>query len=114
MCQAMTIAITTVLPVPVAILAHIRRNSPPSPGMSRPRLVAFPGFGQPYQRLGGLELAEEKPADVKFLRVGPVIQQALGDGGYAGIPGLAPSLHPLPDLIDQRDFDEYAGVIENP
>ena len=32
----MTIAMTTVLPVPVAILAHRRRKPPPSPGTSMP------------------------------------------------------------------------------
>ena len=34
----MTIPITTVFPVPVAILQHCRTNSPPSPGTSIPTL----------------------------------------------------------------------------
>ena len=36
----MTIAMTTVLPEPVAILEHSRRNSPPSDGMSMPTFSA--------------------------------------------------------------------------
>ena len=56
----MTIAITTVLPVPVAILAHIRLNSPPSPGMSIPTFSLVGSLGEPDQRLYGLKLAEEE------------------------------------------------------
>ena len=37
-CQAMTIPITTVFPVPVAILQHSLVNSPPSPGTLMPTL----------------------------------------------------------------------------
>jgi hypothetical protein len=36
MCQAITIAMTMVLPEPVAILQHWRANAPPSPGISIP------------------------------------------------------------------------------
>ena len=35
-CQAITIAMTMVLPEPVAILQHCRANAPPSPGISMP------------------------------------------------------------------------------
>ena len=56
----MTIAMTTVFPVPVAILAHRRRKAPPSPGTSIPTLSARGPFGQPDERLSAASSWQKK------------------------------------------------------
>ena len=69
---------------------------------------------EPDQRFDGLELAEEEPPGLELLGIRPVLQQALGDAGDAGIAGLAPCLDTRADLVDERDLDEDAGIVEGP
>ncbi len=67
-------------------------------------------FGQPDERFDGFELAEEE-AQLALLWVVPVGQQAAADARRAGVARLAPGLHPRPNLVHQRDFDEHPGVV---
>ena len=69
-------------------------------------------LGQPDQRLDRFDLAEEEAPGLELLRVVPVLEQAPGDGGGAGPAGFPPRLDPRADGVDQRDFDEGAGVVE--
>ena len=108
----MTIAITTVLPEPVAILEHSLWNSPPSDGMSMP---TFPASGPSVSQMSvsaASNWQKKKAAGLELLDVGPVLEQSLRDAGYAGVAVLAPSPHPLTDLVYQRDWDELAGIVE--
>ncbi|WKT82844.1 hypothetical protein RHK13_08380 [Thermosynechococcus sp. HY591] len=70
------------------------------------------GLGQPDERLHRLQLAEEEAPPVKVFGVGPMFQQPLGDAGDARIARLALGLDARADLVDQRNLDEDARVIE--
>ena len=113
-CQAMTIAMTTVLPEPVAILEQRRSKGPPSDGTVRAYPAGVGALREPYQRLCGLELAEEEAPGVELLRVRPVVEQTLGHARDAGVSGFLPRPHPLSNLVDERDLDEHARVVEHP
>ena len=80
----MTIAMTRVLPEPVAILAQSRRNSPAVRRNVDADFLGVGRFGQPDQSLDGFKLAEEKPPALEILRVGPVFEKALGDAVTPG------------------------------
>ena len=75
-------------------------------------LLGRRSFGEPDQRLDGLQLAEEEPASGKLFRIRPVRQETLGDSRNARIRRLAPSLHPRSNAVDQRYRNENAGVVE--
>ena len=66
------------------------------------------------QRFDGFELAEEKATRLKLLRVWPVFEQPFRDSGDAWIAGLAPCSDAGSDLIDQRNLDKDARIIECP
>ena len=77
-----------------------------------PNPCACRSFRQPNQRLGRLELAEEEPAALELFLVRPVLQQPLGDRRDPWIARVSPLLHSWPNLVDQWDFNEHAGVVE--
>ncbi len=98
------------LAAPVAILLQSRRKGPPSPGSGHARPVA----GALASQTMGVSMAsnwQEEEAQLALFGVVPVGQQAAGDARRAGVAGSPPRLHPRPNLIDQRDFDEHAGVV---
>jgi hypothetical protein len=43
-----------------------------------------------------------------------MLQQLAGDAGDDRIAGLAPRLDPRANPVDQRHFDEDAGIVEAP
>ena len=108
----MTIAMTTVLPEPVAILAQSAAEFSAVGRYVDAHLPGVRAFGEPDDRLGCFQLAEEEAAGLELLDVGPVLEQSLRDAGYAGVAVPAPRPHPLTDLVYQRDFDELAGIVE--
>ena len=108
----MTMAMTTVLPEPVAIFAHKRPIGPPSEGNVNANFLGCGRFREPDQRRDSLQLAEEKPAAIEFLRVRPVLQQSLRDSCNTRIPGFTPCPHARTNPVDQRNFDEMARVVE--
>jgi hypothetical protein len=69
-------------------------------------------FCQPDERFNRFELTKEKAPGLEILRVGPVFEKALGDAADTRIAGIPPGLYPWPDLVDERDRDENAGVVE--
>ena len=77
-------------------------------------LVGGGRLGEPDQRLGRLDLAEEKPPSVEFLRVRPVLQQSLRDSGNTRMSGFPPRSHARAEAVDQRDLDEHARIVECP
>ena len=104
-CQAMSMAMTTVLPDPVAIFIAMRL----SPGFDAVVGVAEPvldpvvadllgGLGQIDERFQGLDLAEEEL--VLPVGVGPVLQELARDLGNALIFPFPPVLDPFPDAVD--------------
>ena len=112
-CHAISMDIRIVLPEPVAILQQSRVERPAVAGNLDSHSFGSRGFRQPDQRFDGFQLAEEEAAvRVALLRVAPMLQQALGDAGRAGIIGIAPGLDSRSDLVDQRQFDEDAGIVE--
>ena len=108
----MSMAMTTVLPEPVAILAQRRSNAPPSVGTNDSYLVGIRRFTEPNQRLRGLKLAKEETPRLKLLLVIPVLKQPPGNACYARIAFLAPSSHTRPDLVDQWNLNKLARIIE--
>lgn len=68
-------------------------------------------LGEPDERFDGLELAEEEGHASPFL-VPPVLEEAAGDAGDAGVTGLPPSPDAGPDPVDEEDLVEDAGIIE--
>ena len=95
---------------------HLGAQAAESPAIARDvyaHLLTGGRFRQPDERLGRLELTKEKTAILELLRVCPVFQQPLGDRGHAGITGVAPLLHARSNLVDQRDFDKHAWVVES-
>ena len=71
-------------------------------------------LAQPHQGLHRLELAEEEPARIELLRVGPVREQPPGHGGGAGVAGGPPRLDARADGVDQRNLDRDARIVERP
>ena len=71
-------------------------------------------LAQVDQGLHRLDLAEEEPAGVELLRVGPVLQQAPGHGGGAGIAGGPPRRDARTDGVDQRNLDRDPRIVERP
>ena len=98
-CQAMSIAITIVLPVPVAILSADAGQAGVVLGVERLEAGAEVGLavpprhlGQVDRRLGRLALAEQHP--VLASGVGPVEQQLAGHRGDAVVVAGPPQLDP--------------------
>ena len=93
-CQAMSMAMTTVLPDPVAILNAMRYRPGFLPSFSSRRRASIQGWlmagdlGDVDGRLERLDLAEEERRGA--LGVLPVAQQLAGDRGDARVVGLAP------------------------
>ena len=116
--QASSIAITTVLPLPVAIFrprrvnarqARVRRQiaQPIQVIVGELGREARPPAGQPDfveedDRLGGFQLAEEEPP--RPVGPPPVAQQLLGDLRRALVAGRAPAAHILAQGVDQRQI----------
>jgi len=65
----------------------------------------------PDQSLNGLDLAEVEGILAAGVRVLPVLQQPAGDGGHAGVAGLAPSIDPFTDAIDEIKLDGADRVV---
>jgi hypothetical protein len=104
-CQAMSMAMTTVLPDPVAILKAVRgRPSLRSAFSARMTLRAFRvahalgRLGQVDGRLRGLDLAEEE-APLTVVRA-PVFEEVAGDGGDVRVALEPPTTDGLADLVD--------------
>jgi hypothetical protein len=112
-CHAMIIAITVVLPAPVASF----NASLASPGLDwafaalrcsrnlRPSFAELRrDLGQPDRCLDGFDLAEEGPEAAERV-MAPVLQQPGGLRRHvplARVGQLAPDIHALPQLIDDR------------
>ena len=107
----MIMAMTIVLPEPVAILSRAAEVAPVAGDLDT-LLLGWRGLGEPDQRLDGLQLAEEEPPAVPLFGVVPVFQQASGDARDARVVGLPPLLDPRADPVDEREIDELAGVVE--
>ncbi len=112
-CQAISIAMTVVLPAPVASLSARRSSS--GLACSLAPLMWVQNFsaalaqlgrdlGQPDGGLDRLDLAEERPDAVKRM-VPPVLEQARRfrrDQPVVGIGQLAPAFDVGADLVDDR------------
>ena len=104
-CQAMSIAMTTVLPLPVAILKAMRSRPGFAPSLaSRSRVSRYglPNLGaysvRKIGRLDGLDLAEEEPPVT--LGIAPVLQQPARRARNARIVALAPVRDGAAHLVD--------------
>ncbi len=66
------------------------------------RILTGDNFPQPDERFRRLHLGEEQPV-LHGLRVGPVVQEPPGSGGYTGVALVAPTVHlgphPLHHLV---------------
>ena len=105
-CQAMSIAITTVLPEPVAIFSATPVQAVVVLGVRVGKVVADPDvagarrhLGQVDRRLRGLALAEQHP--VLPLRVRPVLQQPACRRRDVAVARVAPDRDVLADPVDQ-------------
>ena len=104
-CQAMSIAIRTVLPEPVAIL-NANRGRPPlwaafscADDVERLGVAELlGGLGQVDRGLGGLDLAEEEAA--LAVLVAPVGEQVARGRGDVRVALEAPAVDGLADLVD--------------
>ena len=116
-CQAMSIAMTVVLPAPVASLRAIRGSPAFASSLanwrrsrnafaSRPRL--WSDFGQPNRGFDSLDLAEEG-ADPGEVVSPPVLEQACCLGGHSPLPGIAD----LPPIVDPfaKPVDEFHQLV---
>jgi hypothetical protein len=108
----MTIAMTIVFPEPVAILQHWRANAPPSPGISSPTCSAAGPSVSQIKRLDGFNWQKKKRRASNFLPGRASVPQAPSDAAHARIARCTPGRHARADLVDQRDFDEDAGIVE--
>ena len=111
-CQAISMAMTVVLPAPVASFSASRISSGlasllAAARWSRMRLPLCRlrrDLGQPDRRLDRLDLAEERPHAAELV-VPPVLQQPgclRGDLPLAGVRQLPPCVHVAADLVDDR------------
>src|SRR5579864_4028046 len=112
MCQAMTMAITIVLPDPVAIFEQIRRKLPPSEGISMPtrsdagasvsqiRVSTASSWQKKNRRVSNSSGFRQCSSRRLVIPLTP------------GISRFAPRLHARADFVDQRNLNENTGVIE--
>src|SRR5271157_5864996 len=116
-CQAMSMAMTTVLPEPVAIFHRdaIETRVRSLVGLAKPVLdpvIAdlLGGLCQEDERLQGFNLAEEEL--VLPVGIGPVLQELAGNLGDASVFPFPPKLDPLPDAVDVVvGFDAVLGPL---
>ncbi len=104
---------TMVLPEPVAILAQSRVNAPPSDGMSMPTFSAAGASVSQISVSMASSWQKKNRRCSRLFGIVPVLEQALGDAGHPRIARLAPGLHPRANLVDQRDLNEDARVVES-
>ena len=117
-CQAMSIAMTTVLPAPVAILSAMRGRPGLDASFASSQLVRDPGvavlagdLGEVDGRLQRLDLAEEER---RFSRSGSVQYSSRRRRRWrdAGVAALAPEVDPPADLVDEPVlFDAVVGPL---
>jgi len=108
-CQAMSIAITTVLPEPVAIFSAVRGSRAlvnrvvlvdPTPPVGAGIVPSSGDLGEEDRRLDSLALAEEHSV-LATGRVRPVRQQLAGDRRDSEVR-RAPAFDRASDVVDQR------------
>jgi hypothetical protein len=68
-------------------------------------------FGEPDQRFHRFQLTE-KELMLALVGIVPVVQQPLGDAGDARIARFPPRLYSRANFVDERDLDEYSGIVE--
>ena len=76
-CQAISIAITMVLPEPVAILAHKRRKLPAVAGNLDADLARRPALRSARSGFRSLRAGRRRSAESRLLRVVPVLEKPL-------------------------------------
>ena len=108
-CQAISIAMTTVLPEPVAILNAVRGQARVRRIVRLAELVLDPGVAVLPSDLGdvdggfeGLDLAEEQL--LLAFGIGPVLEQARRRRRDTDVATLAPHRNPSADVIDESVF----------
>ena len=116
-CQAMSIAMTTVLPVPVAILNAMRGRPGFDVSFAVAQRVLDPGVAVLPGDLGDVDggferfdLAEEEL--LLAVGIGPVVEQARGRRRDADVAALAPERDAATDVVDELVlFDAVLGPL---
>jgi len=105
-------AMTMVLPEPVAILEQRRGKLPPSPGMSMPTR-SDAGASVSQIRVSMASSWQKKRR--WFSRCSgsrPVFEETFGYASYAGIVGFAPGVNAGADFVYEWELDKDARVVE--
>ena len=110
-CQAISIAMTVVLPAPVASFSASRSMLRIRVGVDRLQVVEQPfarrqmrrDFGEPDRRFDRLDLTEERP-DAAELVVSPVLEESRRLRRHLPLAGrqVAPGVDLAADLVDDR------------